>query len=129
MKTPFRVELLSSAQKDLKSLWQIRDKIIDALLGLEMIPDKGHDLHQDLQGILALEFSIKGRGQFRAAYVMVEEDQTCSVLAIGPHENFYALVKKRREQVKTLLEKVRVARQKKSEPKKKKPPASEPEKA
>jgi len=128
MKTPFQVELLTGANKDLKGLWQIREKIVAALLVLEEFPDKGHDLHQDLQGILAIDFTIKGRGQFRAAYVMVEEDQTCSILAIGPHENFYDLVKRRREKVKKLLEKVLIARQKKSEAKKDSS-ASEPENA
>ena len=118
MKLPFRVELLGAAQKDLKGLWQVREEVVAALLELEGAPDKGHDLHQDLQGILSLEFSIKGRGQFRAAYLLLEEDQTCSVLAIGPHQNFYDLVRKRVKQIKDLLQKVRAERQKKSEPKK-----------
>ncbi|MBF0503227.1 MAG: type II toxin-antitoxin system RelE/ParE family toxin [Candidatus Riflebacteria bacterium] len=121
MKTPFRVELLGAAQKDLKRLWKIREEVVAALLNLEKTPDKGHDLAQDLQGILALEFPIKGSGQFRAAYLMVEEDETCTVIAIGPHENFYDLVRTRLKLVKSLLEKVRAARQKKSEPKKKAP--------
>ncbi len=129
MKTPFRVELLAAAQKDLKGLWQIREEIVAALLELEKVPDKGHDLRQDLQGILSLEFSIRGRGPFRAAYVMVEEDQTCSIMAIGPHQNFYELVRNRRKQVKTLLDKVLAARQKKSEPKKDKSSAEKPKKA
>lgn len=120
MRTPFRVELLAAAQRDLKRIWQIREEVTHVLLELEKTPDKGHDLHQDLQGILSLDFTIKGSGQFRAAYVMIEEDQTCTIFAIGPRENFYALVKTRRGQIKGLLDKVRIARQKKSEPKKKK---------
>ncbi len=118
MKIFYRVELLSGAQKDLKGLWKIREEVVAALLILENSPDKGHDLSQDLQGILSLEFTIKGSGPFRAAYVMVEENKTCSILAIGPHQNFYALVKSRLKQVKALLDKVIAARQKKSEPKK-----------
>lgn len=62
MKTPFRVELLGAAQKDLKRLWKIREEVVAALLELEKIPDKGHELSQDLQGILSLEFPIKGSG-------------------------------------------------------------------
>lgn len=124
MKTPFRVELLSAAQKDLKGLWRIRDEVVHALLVLEKVPDKGHDLQQDLQGISALDFTIKGSGQYRAAYLLIEEEKTCSILAIGPHENFYDMVKKRVKQVKDLLKKVLEARQKKSEPKESKKPAS-----
>lgn len=128
MNAPYRVELLGPAQKDLKGLWQIRAEIVTALLELETKPNKGHDLKQNLQGVLSLDFTIKGSGQFRAAYLMIEEDQTCSVLAIGAHENFYDLVKSRIKQVRALLEKVRAARQKKSEPKKKKSSASKPTK-
>lgn len=51
---------------------------------------------------------------------MIEEDETCSIFAIGPHENFYDLIKTRLKQVKALLAKVRVARKNKAEPKKKK---------
>jgi len=123
---PYQVVLLGPAQKDLKGLWQIREEVVAALLELETRPDKGHDLKQNLQGVLSLEFTIKGSGQFRAAYLMIEEDQTCSVLAIGAHENFYDLVKSRIKQVRVLLEKIRAARQKKSEPKKKKGRTSEP---
>ncbi|PIY26726.1 MAG: hypothetical protein COZ11_01895 [Deltaproteobacteria bacterium CG_4_10_14_3_um_filter_51_14] len=126
MKTPFRVELLAGAQKDLKGLWLIRAEVVVALLDLEKVPDKGHDLRQDLQGILSLDFTIKGSGQFRAAYLMLEEDQICSILAIGPHQNFYDLVKSRLGQIKALLKKVHAAQQKKSEPKKDKSSASKP---
>lgn len=117
MKTLYQVELLSVAQKDLKGLWRIRDEVVQALLVLEKVPDKGHDLQQDLQGILSLDFTIKGSGQYRAAYLLLEEDQTCTIFAIGPRENFYDLVKKRVSQVKALLKKVMDARKRKSEPK------------
>ncbi len=117
MKLPFRVELIAAAQKDLKGLWQVREDVVTALAGLENAPDKGHGLSQDLQGILSLEFSIKGRGQFRAAYLLLEEDRTCTVLAVGPHQNFYDLVKKRVKLIQDLLKKVRAERQKKSAPK------------
>lgn len=126
MKLPFRVELLSHAQKDLKGLWRIREEVVTALRQLETVPDKGHDLSQDLQGIRSLEFSIKGSGMFRAAYLLIEEDQACSVLAIGPHQNFYDLVRKRMKLVKDLLNKVRAERQKKSEPKKDKGSGKKP---
>lgn len=119
MKTPFKVELLAFAQKDLKGLKKIQEEVVKALLKLENQPDKGHDLQQNLQGILALEFTFKGSGPFRAAYLLIEEDQTCSVFAIGPHQNFYDLVAKRVSHIKPLLEKVREERRKKSQPKEK----------
>ena len=120
MNTPFTVELLSFAQKDLKKLRKIQAKVVSALLDLEQKPDKGHELKQNLQGIRALEFAIKGSGQFRAAYLLIENDKVCSIIAIGSHENFYELVAKRIEKIKTLVNKVREANRIKSKPKKSK---------
>lgn len=115
---PFQVQLDPSAQKDLKALWANREKIIEEILVLETIPKKGHDLSGNLQGIRSLEFRIKGSGEYRAAYLFLEEDKVCLVFALGPHENFYDLVSKRAKAVKPLLEKVREANRKKSENKK-----------
>lgn len=116
MKTPFQVELLSMADRDLKSFWQFREQIVEAILELENNPEKGHKLQQNLQDINALEITIKGSGQYRVAYVIQEEDQICTVFAIGPHENFYAFVARRATQLKALLAKVRAAKRKSAEP-------------
>lgn len=107
MKTPFQVELLSAAQRDLKALETIRAEIVDALLELENEPNKGHELTQNLRDINSLEFTIKGSGQYRAAYIIQEDERLCTIIAIGPHENFYDLVARRIPQLQTLLKKVR----------------------
>jgi mRNA-degrading endonuclease RelE of RelBE toxin-antitoxin system len=122
----FQVNLDPSTQKDLKNLSHHREKIINEILDLEKNPAKGHNLQGSLQGIKALEFRIKGSGEYRAAYLFWEEESVCLVFAIGTHENFYDLVERRVKSVKPLLEKVREANRKKSE---KKTPTSKTRKA
>ena len=106
----FTVILDPTAQKDLKAFKHNRDEVVDAILELESNPKKGHELKGNLQGIRALEFSIKGSGQYRAAYLLLEDRQTCIVFAIGPHENFYNWAAKKVKQIKPLLENVRAAK-------------------
>ena len=106
-KTTYTVELLSFAKKDLKGLWQIKDEIVRRLLELEKNPNKGHDLSGNLQGVKSLEFNIKGSGQYRAGYVVQENEKICSIVAIGTHENFYEFLSKRVKLIKSLLEKTR----------------------
>lgn len=122
----FLVELTSLAAKDLKRLSKVEDIILGHLRSLKTNPEKGHSLIQNLQGALALDFTIKGSGQYRAAYVVQEEEQKVTVFLVGPHENFYDEAAHRVKLIKALLNKARAARQKKSEPKKKKGSASEP---
>ena len=121
----FRVQLDPSTQKDLKALWHNKETIVEEILELEKNPTKGHELSGNLQGIRSLEFRIKGSGEYRVAYLLLEEEKVCLVFALGPHENFYDLVSRRAKIVKPLLEKVREVNRKKSE---KKSSASKPKK-
>lgn len=107
MKLPFQVDLSSAAQRDLKALETIRTEIVNALLELENEPDKGHQLKQNLRDINSLEFTVKGSGQYRAAYLIQEHERLCTVIAIGAHENFYKQLSRRIPQLQGLLKKVR----------------------
>lgn len=115
MKLPFQIELSVAAQRDLKALETIRAEIVNALLELENEPDKGHELKQNLRDISSLEFTIKGSGQYRAAYLIQENERICTVIAIGPHENFYKLLERRIPQLQALLKKVRTEKGKSHE--------------
>jgi len=106
----FTVILDPVAQKDLKAFKHNRDEVVDAILELETSPKKGHELKGNLQGARALEFSIKGSGQYRAAYLLLEDRRTCIVFAIGPHENFYNWAAKKIKQIKPLVDEVRAAK-------------------
>lgn len=106
----FKVILDPVAQKDLKALKRIKEQVLDAILVLETSPTKGHDLKGNLQGIRALEFSIKGSGQYRTAYLLLEEQKICIVFAVGPHENFYNSAAKKAKLIKPLIDKVREAK-------------------
>lgn len=103
----FDLQLTTSAQKDLDGLKEIRSAVIHELMALKENPEKGHLLKQNLQGIRALEFAIKGSGQFRAAYLVLETAVVCLIVAVGPHENFYDLVARRAKKLKGLLKEVK----------------------
>ena len=105
----FDLQLTTSAQKDLDGLKEIRAAVIQELLVLKEQPEKGHLLKQNLQGIRSLEFAIKGSGQYRAAYLVLETAVVCLIIAVGPHENFYDLVARRAKKLKGLLKKASVA--------------------
>lgn len=106
------------AQKDLKAFKHNSGEVINAILELENNPNKGHDLAGNLQGAKALEFSLKGSGQYRAAYLVLERRRTCIVFAIGPRENFYDFAAKKAKQLKPLMDEVREAKRQASASKK-----------
>ncbi len=103
----FDLQLTTSAQKDLDGLKDLRPAVVDKLLVLKENPKAGHSLKQNLQGVWALDFTIKGSGQFRAAYLILEAAVVCLVVAVGPHENFYDLVAKRAKHLKGLIKEAR----------------------
>ena len=105
----FDLQLTTPAQKDLDGLKEIRAAVVQELLALKEHPEKGHPLKQNLQGIRALEFTIKGSGQYRAAYLVLETAVVCLIVAVGPHENFYDLVARRAKKLKGLLKEVNAA--------------------
>lgn len=78
-----------------------RDKAARALLALELDPYKGHALTGSLCGARSLEFSLPG-GAYRAAYVVLEEERTCLVFLVGPHEGFYRKAERRMEALRRL---------------------------
>jgi mRNA-degrading endonuclease RelE of RelBE toxin-antitoxin system len=94
MSRTFAVELTRAAEKDLDDLRSLRDRAVRKLLALESNPYAGHDLKKDLLGIFSLGFALPG-GEYRAAYVIQEEKQRCLIFAVGPHEGFYDLVRRR----------------------------------
>jgi mRNA interferase RelE/StbE len=84
----FTVELTRAAERDLRRLGGGPARATQALLVLEEDPYRGHTLTGTLSGVRSLEFSLPG-GAYRAAYVVLEMEQTCLVFMVGPHENFY----------------------------------------
>ncbi|MBF0500030.1 MAG: type II toxin-antitoxin system RelE/ParE family toxin [Candidatus Riflebacteria bacterium] len=110
----FDLRLTGPARKDLDSIDEIRKAVVDEIIELKKDPKIGHSLKQNLQGAWSLDFTIKGSGQYRAAYIIIEADKVCLVFAIGPHENFYDLVSRRASQLKGLLKEVKEANKKPS---------------
>lgn len=106
----YKVILDPVVQKDLKALKRVQEQVLDAILELETNPKKGHELKANLKGIRSLEFTIKGSGQYRAAYLLIEEQKICIVFAVGPHENFYDAAAKKARLIKPLIDKVREAK-------------------
>ena len=114
------VELTPPAQKDLKALWEVSEKVTEHLRSLKTNPLKGHSLSGSLQGVRALDFTLPGSGQYRAAYVYLEEENKVTVFLVGSHENFYDEADRRVKLLKVLVKKVREENREKG---KKKPPS------
>lgn len=114
----FVIELTGPAAKDLKALSNVENEIITHLKTLASEPEEGHCLSQNLQGIRSLEFSIKGSGEYRAAYVVQMDVFKVTVFLIGTHENFYDKAAKRVKSLKSLVEKARNENKIKNLPKK-----------
>lgn len=105
MNNQARVELTKAARKDLKGLRHGMKRALQEINSLEDNPTKGHTLKGSLLGARALEFSLKGGGQYRAIYHIHEGGTVvvCFVFMVGPHENIYRDAESRYEAlIKTL---------------------------
>lgn len=107
MKGTAVVELTPPAQRDLKALWEVSEKVTEHLRALKTNPEKGHPLSGSLQGVRALEFGLQGSGQYRAAYVYLENENKVTIFLVGSHENFYDEAHRRAKLLKGLIKKVR----------------------
>jgi hypothetical protein len=90
----YGLRLTRNAEKDLLGLRGLTEHATIELLALKQCPHKGHPLQGSLRGTRALEFSLKGVA-YRAAYVVLAEEQVCLVFMIGPHEGFYQKAEQR----------------------------------
>ena len=90
----YELRLTRNAEKDLLALRGLTEQATIELLALKQDPRKGHLLHGSLREARALEFSLKGVA-YRAAYVILVEEQVCLVFLIGPHEGFYQKAEQR----------------------------------
>ena len=91
----FAVELTREAEKDLKRLRPWAEQATNAILQLEENPNLGHPLTGSLKGTRSLEFSLRGSGVYRAVYIVLDDNRTCLVFMVGPHENIYDRAERR----------------------------------
>ena len=91
----FEVVLTRQAERDLRDLRPWTAQATRVLLQLEEQPLRGHPLTGSLSGARALEFSLRGGGAYRAAYVVLNDERVCLVFLVGPHENIYARAERR----------------------------------
>ena len=85
----YEVELTSRAKRDLKKLRPWTARVAEKLVSLEQAPQAGQVLSGSLEGARALKFWLPGQGQYRAIYILIEEDHVCLVFAIGPRADIY----------------------------------------
>ena len=95
----YKIELTQHALKDLDKLKEQKAKVLKALNALKEKPHLGHMLKGSLKGVRSLKFNINGVA-YRAAYVVLEEERTCLVFMVGPHEGFYKEAERRAKSVK-----------------------------
>ena len=91
---PYQVQITRRSEKDIEALRPYSGRVVQELLALEQDPSKGHCLAGELKGARSLEFSLPG-GAYRALYVVKEQDRTCLVFYIGPHEGAYRVAARR----------------------------------
>ena len=95
----YQIKLTQQAVKDLDRLKEQKAKVLKALNALKEKPHLGHMLKGSLKGVRSLKFNINGVA-YRAAYVVLEEERTCLVFMVGPHEGFYKEAERRAKSVK-----------------------------
>jgi len=89
------VRLTRQADKDLQRLRPWVEDASRAIRKLGEDPKRGHPLTGNLRGCRSLEFSLKGSGQYRAVYVILDDESVCLVFIVGPHENIYDKAERR----------------------------------
>lgn len=101
----YSIEFSTGAVKDLKAkackphLNEIFEEI--QVLGTE--PLAGHLLEGSLAKVRSLHFSLKGSGQWRAAYYVMTEEKFCLILLVATRENFYKKANSRYRSIKKSL--------------------------
>ena len=95
----FELHLTKSAEKDLTKLRVLAGVAVREILALKQNPYLGHQLKGSLLGVRSLEFSLKGVA-YRAAYIVREDEKTCLVFIVAPHEGFYQKAARRAKTLK-----------------------------
>ena len=100
----YRVQFSRQALRDLDKLRKrnrmAHDRAVVAVAELETAPLAGHALSGSLRGCRSLEFSVKGSGQYRAVYIVLDAETVCVVFVVGTHENVYDEAGRRIDQVR-----------------------------
>lgn len=101
----YGVSLTNPAQRDLRNLDpQIQDEAEVELASIGDDPEVGGTLKGCPNSIRKYEFNdLSVSGEWRAAYVINEDEQFCTVFAIGPRESFYEKVQRRARQILRFL--------------------------
>jgi addiction module RelE/StbE family toxin len=93
---PYRDEYHPKVKSDLKKLdravvKEIYNFHLDRILNE---PQRGEELHGDLQGVLSYHFK-KNNIDYRIAYSIEETKKIVHILMAGKRENFYEILKRR----------------------------------
>ena len=101
---PNQIRLTRHAERDLERLRKKNrlayDRAVETIPILRDDPHAGHPLLGDLSSCRSLEFSVKGSGQYRVVYTIVDAECVCVVFVIATHENVYDEAKRRADQVR-----------------------------
>lgn len=101
----YSIEFSTGAVKDLKAkackphLNEIFEEI--QILGTE--PLAGDLLEDSLAKVRSLHFSLKGSGQWSAAYYVMTEEKVCLILLFATRGNFYEKADSRYRSIKKSL--------------------------
>jgi mRNA-degrading endonuclease RelE of RelBE toxin-antitoxin system len=99
---PFSIDILPKAAKDLKGLRPYTKQALDEIAVLRKNPHAGPAKQGSLRGARSLEFSLPGRGRYRALYVVLTDERVCLIFLVGPHEGIYARAERRYKALRKL---------------------------
>ena len=93
----YRIEAVSAVKKDLRKLPPLVVESLETehFPALKRTPRAGEPLYQDLKGLWSYHF-IKLRTQYRIVYEIDDDAKVIYILLIGPRENLYDRVRRRR---------------------------------
>lgn len=101
---PHQIKLTRHAERDLVRLRKKNrlayDRAVETIPVLQDDPLAGHALRGDLSSCRSLEFAVKGSGQYRVVYTVVDAESIVVVFVIATHENVYEVARRRAEQVR-----------------------------
>lgn len=92
---PYRVELTTRAKKDLKKLRHDLANALRQIAVLESDPYRGEQLSGTLREARSLHFSLRGGGQYRAIYLILDDETVCLVFLVAARENVYDEARRR----------------------------------
>ncbi len=85
----FSIVITDAAKKRLRRQRNAEAQILRAIQSLKSDAHAGHELAGKLRGYRSLKIFVKGSGEFRAIYRVLEDESLVVIHWVGTRENVY----------------------------------------